>query len=85
MSDFQEGGVIMGKYEYAVTKHAAEDLKPLVYFCSERGECKLDDVSTDTTGMLEELLNEQGKEGWEAVHLAFGKGGMIAVWKRAMT
>lgn len=72
----------MKRFEYSVTKHAAKDLKPLTYFCSEQGECTIDDVNSDATLFLQELLNEKGRAGWEVVHLGFGSGGMIAVWKR---
>lgn len=72
----------MKRFEYRVTKHAAKNLQPLIYFCSEQGECGLDDISGDATVYLQELLNEEGREGWEVVHLGFGTGGLVAVWKR---
>jgi len=32
--------------------------------------------------MLAALLNEKGEEGWELIQVSFGKGGVMAFWKR---
>ena len=68
-------------FEYEVVKYPAEAFEKLVFFCSEAGECKLDQVPGDQTRILEDTLNEKGQQGWELVQLFFGRDGVIAVWK----
>jgi hypothetical protein len=72
----------MQRFEYAITKHEAERFKHVVYFCSEAGECGLDEVPGDQIKMLATLLNEHGQAGWELIQVSFGKGGILAFWKR---
>lgn len=74
--------ISMKKYEYEITKHPADLFSELVFFCSETGECKLNQVPHDQTAQVKEILNDKGKEGWELVTINFGKDGMIAFWKR---
>ncbi len=72
----------MKKFEYEITKHEAETFSKLIYFCSEAGKCKLDKVSLSQVSILNNLLNERGKSGWELVQVNFGKDGIIIFWKR---
>lgn len=70
------------KIEYEITRHPAEAFHQLAYFCSETGECTLGEVPADQALILQDILNERGKQGWELVQLAFGKDGFLAFWKR---
>jgi hypothetical protein len=70
------------QFEYEITRHPATAFKNLAYFCSEQGECSLDEVSMDQTSVLSEILNHQGQKGWELVQIAFAKTGILAFWKR---
>jgi len=72
----------MKRFEYKVSTYPAERFVDLVYFCSPEGECHLEKVPNDQTQVLEDILNDMGADGWELVQLAFGKGGIIAFWKR---
>lgn len=72
----------MEKFVYEITKYPAEAFSQLVFFCSEKGQCTIDQVPKVQTRMLEELLNERGAQGWELVQLSFGTDGAIAFWKR---
>ena len=76
------GGDGMERFEYQITKHEAESFKELAFFCSESGQCRLEEVPGHQTRMLEELLNARGLEGWELVQMSFGKTGIIVFWKR---
>jgi hypothetical protein len=69
-------------FEYEITKHPAESFEKIVYFCTESGECSLDQVPTDQTEILSGILNERGRLGWELIQVAFGKQGLMAFWKR---
>ena len=72
----------MKRFEYEITKHSADTFDKVVYFCSETGQCGLDEVSRDQTRILADILNQKGQEGWELVQVAFGRDGLMAFWKR---
>lgn len=72
----------MNRFEYQITSHPAEEFREIVYFCSAQGECNLQDISSDQTKMIESILNQRGKEGWEFIQATFGKGGILVFWKR---
>jgi hypothetical protein len=72
----------MRQFEYEITRHSAEELNQMIVFCSEGGECNLEDVPHSQTDIFRNILNEKGRDGWELVDIAFGKGGILAFWKR---
>jgi len=72
----------MKKFTYEITKYPAEKFNQLVFFCSETGECSVDQVPGDQAKHLESLLNERGEQGWELIQVFFGKDGIMAFWKR---
>ena len=72
----------MDHFEYDMTKHPTEELSQVVYFCSDKGECGLQDVPNDQMKRLRDILNERGADGWELIQLFFGSDGVVAVWKR---
>ncbi len=74
----------MKRFEYEITRHPANTFKQMVYFCTETGECVLDEVLDEETKKLSQILNERGNHGWELIQVSFGKNGMMAFWKRKM-
>jgi hypothetical protein len=72
----------MKRFEYKITKHPAEAFTDLVYYCTESGECTLDQIPHDQTEMLQNLLNAEGTRGWELVQVSFGRNGIICFWKK---
>ena len=72
----------MKRFEYEITQHSAETFDKVVYFCSESGQCSIDEVSRDQTRILTDILNSRGKDGWELVQISFGKDGVMIYWKR---
>ncbi len=72
----------MERYEYQVTRHEAEEFRQVVYFCSDRGDCGLEEVPAEQAQRLVDLLNERGEEGWELLQLAFKTDGFLGIWKR---
>lgn len=74
----------MTRFEYTITKHPAAAFNDLVYYCSEAGECSLNQVSRDSAAVLQEILNDQGRQGFELVQLAFGRDGVVAFWKKEL-
>ena len=79
-----ESGDAIKRYRYEVTKHSSRDFDQLVYFCTDKGECSLDQLPSDQTSRLEEILNERGAQGWDLVQLFFGNDGLVALWKKTV-
>jgi hypothetical protein len=74
----------MAHFEYEITKHSAVEFSKLVYFCSDQGDCKMEDLPSDQLKVLGDILNERGAEGWELTQILLGKDGVVAFWKRAI-
>ena len=72
----------MKAFEYKITRHPAEAFNDLVYFCSESGECSLDQIPHNQTEILQGILNKEGESGWELIQVSFGRNGIIAFWKK---
>jgi hypothetical protein len=69
-------------FEYNIIKIPAQAFENLSFFCSDKGDCALEDVPVDQTRLLTDILNEKGAEGWELVQLFFQEKGVVTVWKR---
>jgi hypothetical protein len=74
----------MERFEYEISTHAGNAFTKVTYFCSEDGECSLQEVPEEASQILVDLMNERGSEGWELVQFVFGKAGIIAFWKRRL-
>lgn len=75
----------MDRFEYEITRHAADSFGRVIFFCSESGDCGIEEVPAEEPQALVDLMNERGLEGWELVQLFFGRDGMLACWKRKLT
>ena len=75
----------MKKFEYDITKHPSGEFQKVAYFCTAAGECGVDQLPVDQTGILKGILNQKGSLGWELVQLSFGKDGLLAFWKREIS
>jgi len=74
----------MKQFEYEITQHPADAFKQLVFFCTEAGECSMDEVPRDQVEILAGIFNERGRHGWALVQVSFGKDGVMAFWKRGI-
>ncbi len=74
----------MERFEYEITTHKAESFARVVYFCSDEGDCKLEEIPVKEPAILADILNERGLNGWELVQMVFGKDGVLACWKRRL-
>ena len=74
----------MKAFTYRITKHPAETFSELVYYCSETGDCALDQVPHDQAETLQNILNAEGEAGWELIQVSFGRNGIIAFWKKEL-
>jgi hypothetical protein len=72
----------MKKFEYEITEYPSGEFQQLAYFCSAEGECTMEQIPSGQAEKLRDILNEQGVLGWELIQLSFGRGGVIAYWKR---
>jgi hypothetical protein len=75
----------MKRFEYNITKHHTESFTELIYYCTEKGECSLDQIPQGQTELLQGILNDEGEGGWELVQISFGQNGIVAFWKRELT
>jgi hypothetical protein len=75
----------MDHFEYEITRHKSDEFRRVVYFCSDAGDCSLEDVPADEAQVLVDILNERGLDGWELVQLLPGKDGVLAFWKRRVS
>lgn len=71
----------MTKFNYDITIHPVETFKQVAFFCTQEGECSLEELPSDEIKILKNLLNERGDQGWELVDISFGKDGLLAIWK----
>ncbi|HOX28973.1 MAG TPA: hypothetical protein PLQ76_07470 [bacterium] len=75
----------MKKFEYEITAHSSDDFKLLTYFCTDGGDCAVQQLpGTEMEGMRD-IMNARGNDGWELVQLSFGKKGIVAFWKREVS
>lgn len=74
----------MKEFEYKITRHSAETFKDLIYYCTESGECTLEQVPHDQTETLQDILNTEGVTGWELIQVSFGRNGIMAFWKKEL-
>ncbi|MBN1849297.1 MAG: DUF4177 domain-containing protein [Deltaproteobacteria bacterium] len=72
----------MKKFKYEITRHPVTQFHQLAFFCTENGECNLDEVPTDQFTLLNDILDERGSQGWELVQIFFNEGGMLAFWNK---
>jgi hypothetical protein len=75
----------MKKFEYDITKHPSGEFQKVAYFCTAGGQCGMDQLPVDQTGILKDILNERGSLGWELLQLSFSKDGLLAFWKREIS
>lgn len=69
-------------WEYELERIPARAFERVAFFCSEQGNCSLEDLPTNQIRALRDFLNERGAEGWELVQLFFQEDGVVAFWKR---
>lgn len=74
----------MTRYEYKVTRRSADEFSEVIYFCTSEGTCGSERVPGDQIEKLTEILNEEGRNGWDLLQMAFGKNGILMFWKKAI-
>ncbi|MGQ9696082.1 MAG: hypothetical protein ACUVWV_15210 [Thermodesulfobacteriota bacterium] len=77
----------MKAWEYKLTRYELknlmkEELPGPTFYCDQKGQCIIHDVSQETTDLLQGVFNEEGKKGWELVQFGYHAGELLGVWKR---
>lgn len=72
----------MARFEYNITRHSADTLNELIFYCNGDGTCSLDETPEDQIDVLQNILNGIGMDGWELVQISFGRDGFVCFWKR---
>jgi len=72
----------MSRYQYEISRHPLGRENKMRIFCSEKGECSVEEVGTSDSQRVLDALNERGQEGWELVQILFGRDGFVCFWKR---
>jgi hypothetical protein len=77
----------MKKWEYRITRYHFKDFvrdeedSASAFYCDQRGQCFLHDAA-QAADMIRDVLNEEGKSGWELVQFGYHQDEMMCVWKR---
>lgn len=72
----------MKRYQYQISSHPLRRENKMRIFCSEKGECSVEEVGPSDSQAIMDALDELGEQGWELVQLLFGKDGFVCLWKR---
>jgi hypothetical protein len=72
----------MKRFEYDISLHPFEEFNRVAYFCTEKGECSINDLPDNQVKALGGVLRARGDDGWELVQIIFGNDGAVAFWKR---
>jgi len=83
----------MGKYEYTITVHTADEIlasisdvaaeaEPPVLYCDSEGVCFFDEAPNPYVAAIVEILNAQGEQGWILVQVLPRQQDMICFWRR---
>jgi len=80
----------MKKWEYHITRYHVKDFiregKPAQtsFYCDQRGQCFLHDLSQAAADVVRNILNEEGQNGWELVQWGYHQDELMCLWKRAL-
>ena len=79
----------MKTWEYQITRYHLQDfireeeMDPAAFYCDQRGQCFLHDTSREGADMIRDVLNQEGRKGWELVQFGYHQKELMCVWKRA--
>ena len=79
----------MKTWEYQITRYhlkdfvREEEMDPAAFYCDQRGQCFLHDTSREGADMIRDVLNQEGRKGWELVQFGYHQKELMCVWKRA--
>ena len=74
----------MKEFEYEISIHHLQRENRMRIFCSEKGDCSVEDVKGSDSLAVIGVLNERGRSGWELVEILFGGDGFICFWKKEL-
>ena len=76
----------MAEWNYKVSRHRLNGGKDPEGFqpvqCDKQGSCLAHDLRDKEAEKVTEVLNAEGKAGWELVQCHYHSGDLICLWKR---
>jgi hypothetical protein len=79
----------MKAWEYKLTRYelknlSKEEMPNPAFYCDQKGQCIIHDVSQETSDLIQGVFNEEGEKGWELVQFGYHAGELLCVWKREL-
>ena len=81
----KEGNTTMARWSYKASNHKLAETfseSERVIECDAKGQCLVHDLPEKNQEVLEKILNEEGKQGWELVQCYYHGGDMFCLWKK---
>ena len=81
----KEGNTTMARWSYKASTHKLAEMfseSERVIECDAKGQCLVHDLPEKNQEVLEKILNEEGKQGWELVQCYYHGGDMFCLWKK---
>jgi len=77
----------MAQWKYKTSRHTLAEIPTgagaeRVFACDDKGHCLVHDLQEKKTEELEDILNEEGKKGWELVQCQYHATELFCLWKK---
>lgn len=75
----------MARWSYKTSRHALAEMSEgseRTFACDDRGHCLVHDLQEKKMGELEDILNEEGKKGWELIQCHYHATELLCLWKK---
>lgn len=85
LPNVKEDNTTMARWSYKASTHKLADMlseSDRVISCDDKGHCLVHDLPEKNLELLEKVLNEEGKEGWEMIQCHYHAGDLFCLWKK---
>ncbi len=75
----------MARWKYKATQHNLSDVTTepeRVIACDDKGSCLVHDFRERNVEALMDILDEEGKHGWELIQCSYHAGELLCLWKK---
>jgi hypothetical protein len=75
----------MAQWSYKTSRHSLAEMSEeseRVFACDDKGRCLVHDLQEEKMGALEDILNEEGRKGWELVQCHYHGAELFCLWKK---
>jgi hypothetical protein len=76
----------MARWSYKATRHNLGEMLSefeRIIECDTSGHCLVHEVSEGGLEVIKDVLDAEGKEGWELVQCNYHGGELLCIWKKA--